>query len=43
MTNKVLRVEEVTPPQSVQQKLKLKDDVPVYLLERIVYVNDDIL
>ena len=43
MTNKVLRVEEVTPPQSVQQKLKLKDDVSVYLLERIVYVNDDIL
>lgn len=43
VTNKVLRVEEVTPPQSVQQKLKLKDDVPVYLLERIVYVNDDIL
>lgn len=43
VTNKVLSVHEVKPPEHVQQKLKLESDAEVYLLERIIYVDGHIL
>lgn len=42
VTNKVLRLDEVIPPKSVREKLKLDKDIPVYALERIIYVDEQI-
>ncbi|WP_436854543.1 GntR family transcriptional regulator [Staphylococcus caeli] len=43
VTNKVISLNEIKPPKSVQQKLKLDNNDCVYLLKRIIYVDEKIL
>ena len=44
MTSKVLVFKEIaTPPKSVQDELQLNADDTVYYLERLRFVDDDVL
>lgn len=43
VTNHVIRVDEVPAPEEVRQKLKLNEGTEVYVLERIVHIDGNVL
>ncbi|RIP37333.1 GntR family transcriptional regulator [Staphylococcus gallinarum] len=43
VTNNVLKVAEVIAPKEVRQKLKLEEGMEVYVLERIVHIDGNVL